>query len=124
VPHRITDRATFGALARARRVRQGPLTVAFVPPGAPASELGHPDARVAYSTGRKVGGAVVRNRVRRRLRAACRQHAALLVPGGAYLVSASPGTATTSYQDLAAHLAEALDRLGSGAHPAAVPVSR
>ena len=123
MPHRITDRATFGALARARRVRQGPLTVAFVPPDASAPDLGRPDARVAYSTGRKVGGAVVRNRVRRRLRAACRQHAALLVPGAAYLVSASPATATASYQDLAAHLAVALERVGHGTRSAPVPVA-
>jgi ribonuclease P protein component len=124
VPRRITDRATFGALARARRVRQGPLTVALVPPGTATSGPGLPDARVAYSTGRKVGGAVVRNRVRRRLRAACREHAALLVPGAAYLVSASPASATASYQDLAAHLAEALERLGSGSRPTTGSVSR
>jgi ribonuclease P protein component len=124
VPHRITDRATFGALARARRVRQGPLTVAFVPPDAAASEHGSPDARVGYSAGRKVGGAVVRNRVRRRLRAACREHAALLVPGAAYLVSASPASAAMSYQDLAAHLAEALERLRSGARTGSTPVAR
>ena len=41
--------------------------------------------RVAYAVGRGVGGAVVRNRVRRRLRAATRAHAAEFVPGHAYL---------------------------------------
>ena len=42
--------------------------------------------RVAYAVGRKAGGAVARNRVRRRLRAATRAHSAELEPGRAYLV--------------------------------------
>jgi len=64
--------------------------------------------RVAYAVGRPVGGAVVRNRVRRRLRAATRAHAAVLSPGHAYLVHARPGAADRSYADLAAALEGAL----------------
>lgn len=64
--------------------------------------------RVAYAVGRPVGGAVVRNRVRRRLRAATRAHAAVLVPGHAYLVHAAPGAAGRSYADLHAALERAL----------------
>ena len=41
------------------------MTVAFLPGGT--------DVRVAYAIGRRVGPAVVRNRVRRRLRAAVRE---------------------------------------------------
>ena len=52
--------------------------------------------RVAYAVGRGVGGAVVRNRVRRRLRAATRAHADELVPGRAYLVSTAPAAAASS----------------------------
>ena len=56
--------------------------------------LGGPPAptdppRVAYATGRAVGAAVVRNRVRRRLRAAVRDQAPLLRPGRAYLIRAA-----------------------------------
>ena len=43
--------------------------------------------RVAYAVGRSVGGAPVRNRVRRRLRALARTHADQLAPGW-YLVGA------------------------------------
>jgi len=64
--------------------------------------------RVAYAVGRPVGGAVVRNRVRRRLRAATRAQAATLSPGHAYLVHAGPGAAGRSYAELEAALAGAL----------------
>src|SRR5207245_774623 len=72
---RITDRRTFAALRQARRVRQGPLTVSFID-GSP-----NEPPRVAYAIGRKVGGAVKRNRLRRRLRAIVQELAPLLRPG-------------------------------------------
>ncbi len=46
--------------------------------------------RIAFAVGRPVGNAVVRNRVRRRLRAAVREQHELLRPGWGYLVSAAP----------------------------------
>lgn len=64
--------------------------------------------RVAYAVSRAVGPAVVRNRVRRRLRAAVRE----LAPApGDYLVSASPSAAGASFSQLRGHLAAALDAL-------------
>jgi ribonuclease P protein component len=42
--------------------------------------------RVAYAVGRHAGGAVARNKIRRRLRAATRSHVRELEPGHAYLV--------------------------------------
>ena len=59
---RIRDRATFDALATGRRRRRGPISMTFLPgdPSVPP--------RVAYAVGKRVGPAVVRNRVRRRLR--------------------------------------------------------
>ncbi len=67
--------------------------------------------RVAYAVGRGVGGAVVRNRVRRRLRAATRAHAEELVPGSAYLVGTSPSAAGKSYAELSVSLHDALRAL-------------
>jgi ribonuclease P protein component len=64
--------------------------------------------RVAYAVSGRVGGAVVRNRVRRRLRAATRTHAAVLEPGHAYLVGAAPAASRASYADLATALHDAL----------------
>jgi ribonuclease P protein component len=50
--------------------------------------------------GRRVGGAVARNRLRRRLRAAVRASADRLEPGTAYLFSAGPKAMTMSFQAL------------------------
>jgi ribonuclease P protein component len=67
--------------------------------------------RVAYAVGRGVGGAVARNLVRRRLRAATRCHTAELVPGRAYLVGATPSAARTPYRELSTALHDALRAL-------------
>jgi ribonuclease P protein component len=67
--------------------------------------------RVAYAVGRGVGGAVVRNRVRRRLRAAAREHAAELVGGRAYLVSTTGAAMHSSYDELRTSLHDALRAL-------------
>ena len=62
---RIQDRATFEALRRSgRRARRGPVTVTY------AAVRPAPEPRVAYAVGKRVGKAVVRNRLRRQLRAA------------------------------------------------------
>ena len=60
--------------------------------------------RVAFSVGRSVGNAVVRNRTRRQLRAAVREHAAVLLPGWGYLVRAFPGASESSYSELSSTL--------------------
>ena len=55
---------------------------------------------VAYAVPRAVGGAVERNRLRRRLRATVRELDAELVPGGRYLLSAGPAAMTTTTVEL------------------------
>ena len=103
---RIRDRATFVALARSRRrVRRGPITVTWAP-GAPAEP-----PRVAYAIGRRVGGATVRNRVRRRLRTIVGDLRPQLGPG-AWLIGAAPEVTTLSYDELKTKVAEALAALG------------
>ena len=98
---RIGDRATFEALRRSgRRARRGPVTVTYAPVGE------GPQARVAYAVGRRVGNAVTRNRVRRRLRAAVAQAAGLRP--GAYLVAAGPAAAGTDYEELRRQVATAM----------------
>lgn len=80
----------------------GPLTVVFVPP-----ENGSTDPpRVAFAVGRKVGPAVVRNRIRRRARAVLRalDQPDPLAPGS-YLVIARPAAVELSF----AQLGEALE---------------
>jgi ribonuclease P protein component len=62
-------------------------------------------ARVAYAVGRAAGGAVVRNRVRRRLRSAVAEIESQLRPG-AYLFGAGPEAATVPYPELKAAVSE------------------
>jgi len=64
--------------------------------------------RVAYAVGRRVGPAVVRNRVRRRLRAVTLAHRGELRPGGAYLFGATPAAATAPFAELDAAMAQLL----------------
>ena len=71
--------------------------------------------RVAYAVGRPVGNAVVRNRVRRRMRAAMREHQTLLQPGWGYLVCVGAAAATMPYGELSASLRVALGAEENGA---------
>ncbi len=106
----VTDRATFAALRRApRRVRRGPVTVTFV-----AGDGGEP-VRVAYAVGRRVGGAVQRNRVRRRLRAVVSELGGQL-RSGAYLVSAGSEAKFVSFAELRAKLARAIADVNEGSY--------
>jgi ribonuclease P protein component len=93
---RIRDRATFASLRGRPRVRRGPISVTFLAaPGPP---------RVAYAIGRSVGPAVVRNRVRRRLRSIVSR---LSLPSGAYLVGVEPGAAGMGFAQLEGAVTEA-----------------
>ena len=76
-------------------------------PAVPAVPVAAPDspARVAFAIGRGVGSAVVRNRLRRRLRAVLAD--AGLAPG-AYLVSVGPDAVHLSSSELRAAVSAAL----------------
>ncbi|WP_421117995.1 ribonuclease P protein component [Aquihabitans daechungensis] len=84
----VRDRRTFVALrARGIRVRRGPLALTFL------AEDDASGTRVAYAITKRVGGAVERNRLRRRLRALFADLAAEAsgsLPDGVLLVSAGP----------------------------------
>jgi ribonuclease P protein component len=60
---------------------------------------------VAFAIGKRVGTAVVRNRLRRRLKEALRLDAPL--PAGAYLVRAQPGAVALDFRSLQQHLRRA-----------------
>jgi ribonuclease P protein component len=99
----VTDRATFAGLRAAPRARVGPIGVSFV--ARPGER-----SRVAFSVGKRAGGAVRRNRIRRRLRAAVAELGPTLAPG-AYLVSAGPEAATIPFPQLTAMVSAAAQRV-------------
>ncbi|MGH8991614.1 MAG: ribonuclease P protein component [Acidimicrobiia bacterium] len=99
---RVRDRSTFSALATTPRRRRGPISVTCL-----AGDE-HVPPRVAYAVGRKVGGAVTRNRVRRRLRASVARHRGALQPGAAYLIGAGREAATMPFAELDTALGELL----------------
>jgi ribonuclease P protein component len=71
-----------------------------------------PPARVGFVVGRRVGGAVVRNRVRRRLRHLMADRLKLLPAGSRAVVRALPGAAGFGYEQLARELDILLARTG------------
>jgi ribonuclease P protein component len=81
--------------------------VTYLPPD-PAVDPTPP--RVAFAIGKSAGGAVVRNRIRRRLRAGLRELAAQgHLPAGTYLLGASPALADRPWPELVADLEAAVD---------------
>lgn len=104
-------RSDFDGLMRADRPRQHRLFSLRLRP----NQLGH--IRYGFAVRRQIGGAVVRNRVRRRLREVVRG----LPPGDGFdlLLVARPSCVRASYDEIAASVRESVER-----HPARQPESR
>jgi ribonuclease P protein component len=96
----------FAALTERGTIRSHPLLTTRVL----RTDLGA--TRFGLATSRALGSAVVRNRVRRRLREALRAMASELQPGWDVLVIAKPDLATAEYRTLEATLARLLRRSG------------
>lgn len=95
--------------AKGIRVRRGPLALTFLEEG---GESG--GTRVAYAITKRVGGAVDRNRLRRRLRAVFADLAAAdpgSVPPGVLLVSAGPDATGRDPEELRNDVKRLLDAL-------------
>ena len=72
------------------------------------------ETRVGLSTPRSLGGAVQRNRVRRRLRELIRERHRSIGPGWDLLLIARPEAATASHAELREALGSLLERSGIG----------
>jgi ribonuclease P protein component len=111
---RVRHRSTFTDLRRRGvRAASGPISVTF------AGDLSFDDgrqsppalARVAFAVPRRVGKAVVRNKVRRRLRAILAETGADRLPPGAYLMAVRPGVDGLTYRELSEHVHRALTEI-------------
>ena len=78
----------------------------------PPTAVSDAPPRVAFAIGRKLGPAVARNRLRRRLRAIFATAAGEgRVPPGAYLAIARPEAMSATFSQLNRDVATSLDRL-------------
>ncbi|MEZ4516883.1 MAG: ribonuclease P protein component [Chloroflexota bacterium] len=78
----------------------------------PSSENSPSPSRFAFVAGRRVGGAVQRNRVKRRLREVVRHQLPDLLPDRDCVVIARPDAAVATYQELEAGLDVLFTRAG------------
>ena len=100
---RVRSDRTFEVLRRTScRGRHGPVSVSF----AARPEWSH--SEVGYAVNRKVGGAVVRNRLRRRMRAILAEWVTDL-PAGAYMVRSGPDGAALDFDELRMAMTRAVE---------------
>lgn len=111
--NRLRSSLDFARLRRdGRRVGGAYLALSYArqpaPEGAPMVK--EQPARVGFSVSKRVGGAVVRNRVKRRLREAVRVRLTSFHPGWDIVISARPAAANADYATLDAELGGLIER--------------
>lgn len=121
---RLTRRPEFLAVAGTRRkqVTPGVIIQARAHDAQQRPQPGEPPVRVGFTASKKVGGAVDRNRARRRLRAAMAEVLAPnAAPGHDYVLIARPDTVRRPYSVLKADVEHALKRLKVWQKPSGQP---
>jgi ribonuclease P protein component len=105
--NRVTSATDYRRLVRSGRRARGALTLAY----GRRTEAGDP-LRVGVIVARNVGGAVVRNRVRRRIKAAAWPLSAE-IRGLDVVVRALPAAAGASWDDLAGEVRSSVSTLAT-----------
>lgn len=113
--HRLRQRAAIQRVRREGRRWRHPLFVLYVAPN------GAETSRFALSAGRHIGKAVVRNRLKQRVREALRPHLPVVQGGYDCLLVARQPSGSASYAEIEAALGQLLQRaalLPDGTSPA------
>ena len=107
VDHRLRDSDAFRRTVRSgRRARSGALVTHLLQ----ADSAGAGPVRVGFVVSKAVGNAVVRNRVRRRLRHLVAPLLPTLPAGSELVIRALPASASMDSAELGAELARCLER--------------
>ncbi|MEV4975237.1 ribonuclease P protein component [Streptomyces scopuliridis] len=115
--NRLRRREDFAAAVRRGRRAGRPLLVVHLRSGATDPHAPGESAsptRAGFVVSKAVGGAVVRNQVKRRLRHLIRERLSELPPGSLVVVRALPGAGNAEYAHLARDLDAAFQRLLGG----------
>ncbi|MFJ4920496.1 ribonuclease P protein component [Streptomyces sp. NPDC088725] len=117
--HRLRRREDFATAVRRGRRAGRPLLVVHLRSGPTDPHVpggNTPPTRAGFVVSKAVGAAVVRTRVKRKLRHLIRERLSVLPPGSLVVVRALPGSGDAEYAHLARDLDAALQRLlGGGA---------
>jgi ribonuclease P protein component len=105
--NRLTSADDYRVVVRRGAKAVGPYTVSYLRSGEPAST-----ARFGFIVSKKVGTAVRRNLVRRRLKAACSELVASGAVGVDMVVRALPTAADADWASLRAEVRSAFERRG------------
>jgi ribonuclease P protein component len=109
---RLTSGESFRRCVRSgRRAASRTVVVHLEVPLDTSADRASGPAQVGFVVSRAVGGAVVRNRVRRRLRHLVRERLAALPPAAVVVVRALPAAAAASPDELRADLGRCLERV-------------
>ena len=112
---RLRRRAAFKAVAGGRRVASpGFVLQALKSGGEPGAASPERPPRIGFTVTRKIGNAVVRNRIRRRLKAAVREAASHAEAATDYVVVARRGALTLHFRRLVTDLMAGFDALSRG----------
>ncbi|WP_179561107.1 ribonuclease P protein component [Microbacterium sp. AK009] len=103
--HRLTRGSDYKAVVRRGRRCAGAHTVTYALRAADSAA-----PRFGFIVSRQVGGAVVRNTVRRRLKAVCAEALADVGDGRDVVIRALPSAASATFADLRADVTRCLSR--------------